>query len=175
MANGCERTSDYFGIYAIHTLDCTFVHSMNTGIFLNFHEFWKSRKLLPVHIFLKNSWLCKLIYLSLSLGLRKSKLFMGTIAMDGCEIEVQCSIVGFWCHLRMLLSPLIMVKICMLMIRQVSCDLIVNWSRFAPCDFNMLQSRARRLSVRVNGMTVYLLLSLRNPFTLMSVSSSVDN
>ena len=29
--------------------------------------------------------------------------------------------------------------------------------------------------MRTNGMTVYLLLSLRNTFTLMSVSSSVDN
>ena len=27
----------------------------------------------------------------------------------------------------------------------------------------------------VNGMAVYLLLALKNPFTLMSVSSSVDN
>ena len=24
---------------------------------------------------------------------------MGTIAMDGCEIEAQYSIVGIWCHL----------------------------------------------------------------------------
>jgi len=23
---------------------------------------------------------------------------MGTIAMDGCEIEAQCSIIGIWCH-----------------------------------------------------------------------------
>ena len=58
--------SDYFGIDVIHTLDCTFVRSMNTGIILNFRQFWKSRKSLPVHIFLKNSWLCKLIYISVS-------------------------------------------------------------------------------------------------------------
>jgi len=94
----------------------------------------------------------------------------------------------------MLLSPLMwlnIVKICMLMIRRVyltlprncffilqagsTCELIVNWSRFAPCDFNMLQSWARRLAVRANGMTVYLILALENPFSLMSVSSSVDD
>ena len=58
--------SDYFGIDVIHTLDCTLVRSMNTGIILNFRQFWKSRKSLPVHTFLKNSWLCKLIYISVS-------------------------------------------------------------------------------------------------------------
>ena len=55
------------------------------------------------------------------------------------------------------------------------CQLIVNWSRFAPCDCNMLQSWARRLAVRANGMAVYLPLALENPFPLMSVSSSVGD
>jgi len=102
---------------------------MVTEIILNFHEFWKSRKSLPVHTFLKNSWLCKLIYICLSQGLRKSKLFMGTN-----EIEVQCSIVGSWCHLRMLLSPLMwlnIVKICMLMIRRVYLTPLRNYYYFA--------------------------------------------
>jgi len=57
----------------------------------------------------------------------------------------------------------------------LTCQLIVNWSHFASCDFNMLQSWARRLTVRANGMVVYLLLALKNPFPLMSVSSSVDD
>ena len=43
--------------------------------------------------------------------------------------------------------------------------------RFAPCDFNMLQRRARRLAVKANRMAVYLILALRNPFPIMSVSS----
>ena len=61
------------------------------------------------------------------------------------------------------------------MIRRVSCDLIVNWSRFVPCDFNMLQSWVRRLTVGVNGMAVYLILALKSSFPLMSVSSSVND
>jgi len=44
--------------------------------------------------------------------------------------------------------------------------------RFAPCDFNMLQSWARRLAVKANQMAVYLILALRDHFPLMSVSSS---
>ena len=43
--------------------------------------------------------------------------------------------------------------------------------RFAPCDFNMLQRRARRLAVKANRMAVYLILAFRNPFPIMSVSS----
>ena len=95
----------------------------HTGIIPNFHKFWKSSKSLPVHTFFKKFLTVQAhIYLSLSQGFRKSKLFMGTIAMDGCEIEAQCPIVGIWCRLRMLLSPLMwldIVKICMLMIRRV--------------------------------------------------------
>ena len=54
--------------------------------------------------------------------------------MDGCEIEAQCSIVGIWCRLRMLLSPLMWLNIvitCMLMIRRVYLTLPRNYFYFA--------------------------------------------
>ena len=54
--------------------------------------------------------------------------------MDGCEIEAQCLIIGIWCHLRMLLSPLMwlnIVKICMPMIRRVYLTPLRNYYYFA--------------------------------------------
>ena len=59
------------------------------------------------------------------------------------------------------------------------CEWLVNWvstdPHSAPCNFNMLQSWARRLAVRENGMVVYLLLALKSSFPLMSVFSSVKD
>jgi len=124
--------------------------------------------------------------------------------MDGCEneawklkLEIQCSIVGFWCHYGATSNASITIDVIehrnnMYVDDPTSlfdstqklflfCERhqLVKWSstdpRSAPCDFNMLQSWARRLTVRVNGMAVYLILALKNIFPLMPVSSSVDD
>ena len=95
--------------------------------------------------------------------------------------KIQCSIIGFWCHppindvtLNASIT-LDVIEHCKYLTLAKNCfdcasgiDLSTDHHdpRFAPCDF--------RLTVRTNGMAVYLLLSLRNPFTLMSVSSSAD-
>ena len=126
---------------------------------------------------------------------------MGTIAMDGCEIEAWNTMFDrrflvltvfhqFTVRLRMLLSPFMwlnIVKICMPMIRQVYLTLLRNYYYFASgidlsTDCQLITFRALwfqhvpELSKEVDyGMAVYLLLALKNPFPLMSVSSSVDN
>ena len=105
------------------------------------------------------------------------------------KLEIQCSIVGFWLHPWQ--SSINLREhgknICMLMIRQVYLTLPRNYYYFASgidlwTDCQLITFRALwfqhapELSKEVDyGMAVYLLLALKNPFPLMSVSSSVDD
>ena len=113
--------------------------------------------------------------------------------MDGYEIEAQCSIIGIWCHLRMLLSPLMwlnIVKICMPVIWQVYLTPLKNYFYFASgidlwTDCQLITFHALRfqhapeLSKEVGCKGKWdgsiSPTGLENPFTLMSVSSSVNN
>ena len=83
--------------------------------------------------------------------------------------KIQCSIVGFWRHppindvtLNASITLDVIVNIWQKLFLLCERHRLVNWlstdPRSAPCDCNMLQSWAKSLTVRANGMAVYLLL-----------------